>query len=783
MLNKHRANVTALITATAFWIALPAGVMAQGTLDRFLSSVEVSSAGKCNRIDIRLNRPASYVGHFPVNSGTELAVRVEPLGTEQTPDEQKIPLRESANVPAGNAAGLNSVAFDVTTSGGPVIRLVFGHAVSFRVVMDTESRHIRVDESEKSNTASCLGVSKSEGKSDAESDAAAKTNAPSASADPVAEGKKALAAKDYARAVGFFTKAVTEGNANAKQEGQEMLGLARERAGQLVHAKAEYETYLKLYPKGAGAVRVRQRLSGVEAAEQDDAETQFFEHNKARLGGAAVPDKSGQAKSPGSTNLANNVVNNGNGGVMGGLEQPESNLGTKVSRGEPAPDPNAWTWEKNGSVSQYYYRDDNFSSSDILRGSMGTHETLQNEVISSADFYLHGENQIFDTSIRGATFNESGFGKQSDIGETNVSTIYAEAKHKPSGLFTRLGRQSRSTGGVFGRFDGANVGWEVNKDLKLQTVVGSPVFSRNAKPFADDRLFYGASIDYTFPNQEWAGALYAIEQDVGSVIDRRALGAELRYTSKELFVYSALDYDVFYGELNSAYVSGTWNFKEGASIYGTLDYRHVPFLLTSNALMGQTVQELSSLVDLLGEDDVYNLALDRTAYSQSATVGISYPLSEQWQAAIDATIADYSGTPTSVNVLGTVLGTPDPGIEVYLSGQLTGTGIFTENDSMAFGLRYAENDTSRLYLGDLSVRYPVNEDLRINPRLRLSFRDGKTSDTQQLLVMPSLGLRYRLSKHWNFEVEAGMRWENDWSPGGNDQNTELLLNAGYRYEF
>ena len=178
--------------------------------------------------------------------------------------------------------------------------------------------------------------------------------------------------------------------------------------------------------------------------------------------------------------------------------------------------------------------------------------------------------------------------------------------------------------------------------------------------------------------------------------------------------------------------------------------------------------------------DIFRLNFSHgTAYSQSATVGISYPLSEHWQAAIDATVADYSGTPAS----GLVDAIPDPGIEVYLSGQLTGTGIFTENDSVAFGLRYAENDTSRLYLGDLSVRYPFNEDLRINPRLRLSLRNGKTSDTQQLLVMPSLGLRYRLSKHWNFEVEAGMRWENDWSPGANDQNTELLLNAGYRYEF
>ena len=92
MSTKHRALITAIITATTCWIALPAGVIAQNTLDRFLSSVDVSSAGKCNRIDIRFNRPATYAGHSPADVGTELVIRLAPLGTEQTPDKTKIPV-------------------------------------------------------------------------------------------------------------------------------------------------------------------------------------------------------------------------------------------------------------------------------------------------------------------------------------------------------------------------------------------------------------------------------------------------------------------------------------------------------------------------------------------------------------------------------------------------------------------------------------------------------------------------------------------------------------------
>ena len=210
-------------------------------------------------------------------------------------------------------------------------------------------------------------------------------------------------------------------------------------------------------------------------------------------------------------------------------------------------------------------------------------------------------------------FNEKGFATQSDINATSIGSLYLDARMKENGLSARLGRQSKSTGGAFGRFDGALLGWELDNDIKLQAYAGSPVYRRNAKPFEDDRRFVGASVDYSFPGDRWAGALYAIAQDAGSIIDRRALGAELPYNSKEFSIYSAGDYDIFYGELNNAYLNANWRVREGTNIYGTVDFRRVPFLVTSNALMGQVEDDLQSLVEIFGEDAVYELAVDRTA--------------------------------------------------------------------------------------------------------------------------------------------------------------------------
>ena len=52
------------------------------------------------------------------------------------------------------------------------------------------------------------------------------------------------------------------------KEAQEYLGLARERNGQLAHAKAEYRIYLAKYPEGEDAQRVRQRLDALVTAYQ-----------------------------------------------------------------------------------------------------------------------------------------------------------------------------------------------------------------------------------------------------------------------------------------------------------------------------------------------------------------------------------------------------------------------------------------------------------------------------------------------------------------------------------
>jgi hypothetical protein len=757
------------ISVIAAFMAGSGSAWSQATLDHLLGAVNVNGSLTCANIDIRFNRPASITSSTPLGSGTDLTVRLEPLATT-LPSTEPNNLKEAASVAPGNVANLVAVVFDPATISGPVVHLVFSKPMAFRVKPDTDSRHLRVDATAPANAKKCFGKDVSFDESAPKPDESSKSDASAPANDAVGalkEGKKFLSAGDYSRATAFFTKATTMGTGTVKQEAQEMLGLSRERAGQMAFARAEYETYLKQYPKGAGAARVKDRLDGILAAMENAANKQFALRQTEKLPEAGSP--------------ISNVLGKGD-KIAANTPSPGllvTQQGVKTNLRETPPDPKAWTWDKHGSLAQYYYRDDNFVPSVVGSNTLDLHRVYQNEALSSGDFYIRGENEDYSIEANASAYNEKGFGDQSDINASNLSTAYVDGRLKKSKLGARVGRQSKSTGGVFGRFDGAVLSWEPMTDLKAQTVVGSPVYSRTATPFADGRYFYGASLDYTLPSKEWAGGIYAIEQDVNGIVDRRALGAELRYNGKKLTVYSAADYDIYFNELNNAYVSGTWNPREGTSFYATADYRRVPFLLTSNALMGQTFTQLDTLVSAVGGDNVNTWATDRTASSETLTVGASQQVFKDWQIALDATVAKYSGTPAS----GGVDATPEPGIEYYLSSQLTGSSVFKENDSLSFGLRYSHSETSAMYMGDATFRYPVNEKLRIGPRVRVSLRNSKTNNQNQYLVMPSFSARYRLNKQWSFETEIGGRWQDTVTNIDSSQSLDILATAGYRFEF
>src|SRR5881227_2553095 len=77
---------------------------------------------------------------------------------------------------------------------------------------------------------------------------------PEALKSTMADARAALAARDYPKAIALLTKLQRQAEFPDRAHAQELLGLARERSGQLAHAKAEYEEYLRGYPHGEAEI-------------------------------------------------------------------------------------------------------------------------------------------------------------------------------------------------------------------------------------------------------------------------------------------------------------------------------------------------------------------------------------------------------------------------------------------------------------------------------------------------------------------------------------------------
>ena len=77
------------------------------------------------------------------------------------------------------------------------------------------------------------------------------------------QARQFVVAHDYRGAIKLYTKILSIGDTEFKQDAQEFLAVAREKNGQNAHAKAEYKEYLRLYPEGEGADRVSMRLQAI----------------------------------------------------------------------------------------------------------------------------------------------------------------------------------------------------------------------------------------------------------------------------------------------------------------------------------------------------------------------------------------------------------------------------------------------------------------------------------------------------------------------------------------
>ena len=533
------------------------------------------------------------------------------------------------------------------------------------------------------------------------------------------DAREMMTAKDYSGAIRIYTKVSQSAENQYSRDALEFLGLARERKGQRAHAKRVYEQYLEHYPDGEGTERVRQRLLALVTAR-----------------------KQPRAK----------------------LQAPRARTSKHTS-----------AWNVFGGLSQFYRRDE--STTGIDEDDEITTVT-QSSLDTSMDITSRLRTGDYDVRARFTGGYLHDFLDNGVSSDTTVSSMYIDAQNKKHELSMRLGRQSRSSGGVLGRFDGLLLGIPLGKKFSVSAVGGYPVYSSTDSPDTD-RYFYGLTLASDGFAKGWDANIFAIEQRYDGFTDRRAIGGELRYFNPSLSFFSLLDYDIHYNELNIGQFLGNWIFPDKTTINLTLDYRNSPVLTSRNALTGQGVDSISDLQDNFSDSEIRDLARDRTPTSKLATLGISRPLHEKLQISGDVTVTNLSDTDESGDVEA-ILGT---GTDYFYNLQLIGSNLIKTGDITIFGLRYADTDDREITSLTFNMRYPFNRDLRINPKFRVDYRKNRDDDTDQMIYRPSLRLTYQARRKLRLEAEIGGEYSDREIVGGSQKDRSYYFSIGYRSDF
>ncbi|MDR2195198.1 MAG: hypothetical protein LBE50_01155 [Gallionellaceae bacterium] len=255
---------------------------------QLIDSISVRDGGDVVIYTINMTTQVHYLRHTPTTQGRTLDIYYQLLPGASPGD--LFEANEMRNSPPSEQTP-SFVIRSKQDNNQNDLAIVFSSEAEYTVLpgKDFRSFHIAVRKTAPVGGESGIGGARDVPEIPAVS--AAEESAASADEKRARElmiaGRDGLVSGDYPAAVGAFNKLLSLPPNRYTQDAQEWIGVARERAGQRFKAKLEYETYLQLYPDGAGAARVKERLAKVSirpavietlegAGEKRAAETQVF---------------------------------------------------------------------------------------------------------------------------------------------------------------------------------------------------------------------------------------------------------------------------------------------------------------------------------------------------------------------------------------------------------------------------------------------------------------------------------------------------------------------------
>ncbi len=532
------------------------------------------------------------------------------------------------------------------------------------------------------------------------------------------------------------------------QPAQELMGEAREKNGEFAKAKVEYELYLKLYPNAADAKQVQARIANLPI---DDVKL-----------AQAAPNEATQK------------------------DNPEK-------------------WKITGGISQnLYYGTSHTDTFDIAGNATPNNLTDLSQLATSVDFMAQKRTETKDTRIVLREYNRFNF-LPNQPEDRRWNAVYFEQSARNRKYMYRLGRQSGSSGGMPGRFDGIAAGYDVNQTWRLNAALGNPVEYVSNGDTSDKKYFYSGSIDLTRLPDQWSGSVYGVQQYVGAyrgkmggINERRAIGLEAHYFEQQRSYMTQFEYDTIYHNVNFATFQGNWSQGSTTNYYMTIDHRRSPPLALN--LQGQYTQSLKELLSVNPNTGFRDISLqtlrDNTValspISNMLSVGMSRSVSAKLRLATDFRVSNTRGTSSYTTVtkdsaggliVATQAGSAGTGNSYSWSAQAIGNNLFFENDLGIANYSYSTSSTNKSHSVVLSQVETFREKWRMDTSLQLSRASNNDGTNPSTNIRPSLGLNYRKSDALSFSAEGGLEFSRVGDVFPYTKTFRKYLFLGYRWDF
>jgi hypothetical protein len=556
------------------------------------------------------------------------------------------------------------------------------------------------------------------------------------SKDLLEKAKQSLAANDPSAAIRDLNHLLSLPTSASTREAQELMGIAWEKKNEIAKAKGEYELFLKLYPVGPDADRVRERLAKLPVV---------IEQTSPAVAGAP----------------------------QGQTEQP--------------------SWIITGGLSQYLYRGN--SHIEILTppppGLLTFNQqtlslTDQNSLVTNVDVMALHRSQGTNTRIVFRDSYNKNYLSSSLGSQQRISAAYVEQNDQAMGLQYRVGRQS-GTFGMVGMFDGAYGSYQFMPGYRLSALAGqmaqfgTTLYNQN---------YVGAGIEKQPTFESVGGTLYFLQNRADGYMNREAVGLELRYFDAYKSGFSMVDYDLLFKDINLIMVQGNLRLDNGTSFFALTDHRRSPMLqLTSVFPAAASPADFTPAVNVtqallntgISLSDLRKWAVDSTATSHMTSFGVSYPLTQQWQVGADFGFSSVSAIPG----VGSIPAQPDSGVSRTSNFQVIGSGVLSATDTMVANVTLIDAPT---YTGRNLNLNVGNSWFDYKLRVDLGWREYQQRDRGSSATLtrasPTLRVSYRAFKDVSIEAETGLEKSHQIDASGNTTDSlRKYLYTGYRWSW